>query len=111
MASKTIVTLIDDLDGKTIEDGGGTVTFSFEGVSYQIDLGDKNLTKFRKVIGPYISAATKVRGTASVSPRRTKAPATAYTQNVRSWARSNGYEVSDRGRVPAAVAKAYADSH
>ena len=29
------------------------------------------------------------------------------TQKVREWARANGYEVSDRGRIPASVREAY----
>lgn len=111
MASKTIVTLLDDLDGKEIGEDGGTVTFSFEGVNYQIDLAEKNLTKFRKALTPYIAAATKVRGqtTAARRPRRT--PDTTDPQAVRAWARSHGYEISDRGRVPASVVTAYEAAH
>lgn len=111
MASKKVVTLLDDIDGKEIGDDGGTVTFSFEGVNYQIDLAGKNLTKFRKAMTPYIAAATKAPRptTASRRPRRTAA--TSSPQTIREWARAQGHEVSDRGRVPASVVSAYEDAH
>lgn len=107
MASKTVVTLVDDLDGKVISDDGGTISFSFEGVNYQIDLAEKNLTKFRKALTPYITAATKVRGQGSDNRRSRQKAATNDPSAVREWARTHGHQVSDRGRVPAAVMAAY----
>ena len=111
MASKTLVTLIDDIDGREIDNQGGTVEFSFEGVSYHIDLASKNLQKFRKVIDPYISAATRVGGRTSKGRRSRSAPIATKPQEIREWARSNGWEVSDRGRVPGAILSAYAAAH
>jgi 7-keto-8-aminopelargonate synthetase-like enzyme len=107
MASKTVVTLLDDIDGKEIGDDGGTVTFSFEGVNYQIDLAEKNLSKFRKTMTPYVAAATKVSGQTTSSRRPRRIAASSNPKTIREWARSQGYEVSDRGRVPASVVTAY----
>jgi hypothetical protein len=30
---------------------------------------------------------------------------------IRTWAKENGYEISDRGRVPASIREAYATAH
>jgi hypothetical protein len=50
--------------------------------------------------------ATKPRG----GRARTSA-APVDTAGLRSWARDNGYTVSDRGRVAASIAKAYEAAH
>lgn len=111
MASKTVVTLIDDLDGKEIGGDGGTVAFTFDGVSYQIDLAEKNLAKFRKALDPYVAAATKVHGQSSPNRRPRRSAASNDPQAIREWARSHGHEVSARGRVPASVVTAYEAAH
>ena len=111
MASKTVVTLIDDLDGKEISEDGGTVAFTFDGVSYQIDLAEKNLAKFRKALNPDIAAATKVQGQSNPGRRRLRNAASTDPQQIRAWARSHGHEVSARGRVPASVVTAYEAAH
>lgn len=111
MASKTVVTLIDDLDGKEIRGDGGTVAFTFDGVSYQIDLAEKNLAKFRKALNPYIAAVTKVQGQSNPSRRPRRNAASTDPQQIRAWARSHGHEVSARGRVPASVVTAYEAAH
>lgn len=111
MASKTVVTLIDDLDGKEIGGDGGTVAFTFDGMSYQIDLAEKNLAKFRKALNPYIAAATKVQGQSNPGRRGRRKAASTDPQQIRAWARSHGHEVSARGRVPASVVTAYKAAH
>ena len=109
MASRTVITLIDDLSGKETGDEGRTVAFSLDGVDYRIDLGEKNLIRLEKALHPFISAATRVGGpTRNRTNSTSAAPAAA---NVREWARLNGYEVSDRGRVPSAATAAYNAAH
>jgi hypothetical protein len=105
---ETIVTLSDDLDGSKAD---RTVTFGFEGVSYEIDLSKKNATALGKALAPYVAAARKL-------PARGRRGARAPVRGggsgrrpdlvtVRQWARANGHEISDRGRVPAAILDAY----
>lgn len=107
MVSRTVVTLVDDLDGKEVSDSGRTVGFSFDGVDYQIDLGRKNLDKLEKALGPFIAVATKVSGRRP-SSRSTKTSGPAVdTKAIRRWAKESGYEVSERGRIPAAVVDAW----
>jgi hypothetical protein len=109
---ETIVTVTDDLDGSKAD---RTVSFGFDGVTYEIDLSKKNATALEKVLAPYVAAARKAaptrgrrtgtRSNAGAAGRRPDLAA------VREWARANGYDVSDRGRVPGAVMQAYDGAH
>ncbi len=58
MAKRTIVTLVDDLDGK---EAAETVTFTVDGATYEIDLTERNAAKFRRLLAPYIEAARKAK--------------------------------------------------
>ena len=63
MAQKVTVQLVDDLDDSPITTGEGrTVEFAFDGSSYEIDLSNDNVDKFREAISDYIAAARKVSG-------------------------------------------------
>lgn len=63
MAQKITTTLVDDLNGDTIEDGKGrTVTFGFDGAHYEIDLTDDNADALREAFSDYVAAARKVSG-------------------------------------------------
>lgn len=97
MAQKVEVTLIDDLDGGKADE---TVTFGLDGKQYVIDLSGKNATKLRESFAKYVAVARKER-TAGSAGRGTvrKSPTDVNTSDVREWARSEGYEVSERGRV------------
>ena len=99
VASKTIVILTDDLDGGEAE---RTVTFSIDGSHYEIELNHSNVDKLSGALGPFISAA---RRTAKDS-RRVTAPSSNLA-DVRTWARSQGFQVSDRGRISAEILDAY----
>ena len=111
MAQKVTVTLVDDLDGGTAED---TVEFGIDGVSYEIDLSASNAEKLRASLADYVSHARKAGGRrkAAAPARRASSGGRASVdreQNaaIREWARKNGYNVSDRGRIPAEVLDAY----
>jgi Lsr2 len=101
MAKTTTVTVTDDLDGsKNAEE----VSFSFEGASWTIDLSAKNKAALEKALKPYMDAGAKVGG------RRKSASSKSGRSDladVRAWAKKNGHEVSERGRVPKAVLTAY----
>ena len=105
MASRTITTLTDDIDGG---DADETVTFSFKGTQYEIDLSKKNVDKMVIALQPYTSAARKSGGRRSGSGRTTSSGADKdQLAKIREWARANGHQVSDRGRISAAVQEAY----
>ncbi|WP_347041626.1 histone-like nucleoid-structuring protein Lsr2 [Brachybacterium nesterenkovii] len=107
MARKTFIELIDDIDGSKADE---TVTFSLDGVGYEIDLNSENAQKLRDELGTWISTARRVSG------RRTTRSASSSssseeTARIRAWARENGYQVSDRGRISGEIRKAYQAAH
>lgn len=106
MAQKVNIELIDDLDGAKAAE---TVTFGLDGTHYEIDLSNKNATKLRKVMAEYVNGGRKVRanGTKRSGEKKTPPARQENLAEVRAWATANGYEVNDRGRVPAAVVEAY----
>ncbi|WP_030443548.1 histone-like nucleoid-structuring protein Lsr2 [Actinoplanes subtropicus] len=108
MAKQIITVLTDDLDGG---DADGTIEFGLDGVNYTIDLSEKNAGKLRKALEPYLTVASRVRVSDGRIASRTKAAPTRANRNqnqaIREWASKNGYEVSERGRIPASIVEAF----
>ena len=105
MATRTITILTDDIDGS---DADETVTFTFKGTAYEIDLSKKNLDKMVKALQPYTTAARTTGGRRSGTGRTTRRGADKdQLTKIRQWARANGHQVSDRGRISTAVQEAY----
>lgn len=102
MARKTFVELIDDLDGSRAD---STLQFALEGVEYEIDLSKEHVEELHADFTKWIVAARRVGGRAR---RSSGVPSSAKeTAKIRTWARENGYDVSDRGRISADVREAY----
>jgi hypothetical protein len=95
MAQKVETLLVDDLDGSDAE---STIRFGVDGADYEIDLSASHAQQLRDALAPYISAARR----AGPSPRR-KAARPPDPTEVREWARAQGIDVKDRGRVPAGL--------
>lgn len=113
MAQRTVVQLIDDLTGEETEDVTN-VRFSFGGSDYEIDLNDENYAEFQKVMAPYMEKGRRIKKprSAATGGGRTKAAVrNADTAKIREWAKEQGYDVSERGRVPASIREAYAKAH
>lgn len=111
MAQRTQTVLIDDVDGSAADE---TVSFAIDGSNYEIELSDKNAAKLRDVLATYIAHGRRAGRTPKPAGRPAATTARAdreQTQAIREWARSNGHEVSDRGRIPAAVLDAYNALH
>ena len=112
MARKVQVILTDDVDGDPADE---TVTFALDGTSYEIDLSAKNSKALREAIAVYVGHARRVtkgrRSATSGSGRSAGTTDRAQTQAIRDWARRNGHQVSDRGRIPAAVIEAFSAAH
>ena len=97
MAQRTVTILSDDLDGTEGSDIQ-TVTFGFDGATYEIDLSKKNRDAMEKALTPYLNAARKPAGrrARAASPTRRSSVST----EDRAWLRENGYpEIKDRGRL------------
>lgn len=112
MAQRVEVKLIDDLDGG---DAAETVSFSLDGISYEIDLSDKHAKKLRDEFATWTGHARRSgSGSRSTSRRRSASAGAAKRGDlgaVREWARANGHQVSDRGRISAEVQAAYDKAH
>jgi hypothetical protein len=113
MAQKVTVQLVDDLDGTAAADIT-TVTFGLDGATYEIDLTPNNAAKLRNRLDDFVSAARRTggrvkRGTsrAATSPASNRE----HTKAIRDWARQNGHDLSDRGRIPANVIEAFEAAH
>ncbi|WP_241474353.1 histone-like nucleoid-structuring protein Lsr2 [Mycolicibacterium neoaurum] len=115
MAERVVRQLIDDIDGSEIIDGEGErIDFSLRGVDYRIDLSNANIAKLDKALKPYVDAAAKVRTGGARRVRSTGVKTASSKEQlfaIREWARKNGYEVSDRGRVKAEVIQAFESAH
>jgi hypothetical protein len=103
MATKTAVALEDDLDGGPADE---TVRFAIGGTEYEIDLSKKNAKKFRKGLAPFTEHARKPGRGQRRRPARTSA-AGQRSGDIRAWAKAQGIPVSDRGRIPASIARQY----
>ncbi|SJN38632.1 histone-like nucleoid-structuring protein Lsr2 [Mycetocola reblochoni] len=107
MAQKTIVTLIDDINGESIGEGEGrTVAFAFDGTNYEIDLLDAHVDELSAALQPYIAQARRVTRAGTKSTSRPSA-AKRDLARVREWLRAPGHTVSERGRIPAALLEEY----
>ncbi|QFZ19184.1 histone-like nucleoid-structuring protein Lsr2 [Saccharothrix syringae] len=113
MARQVLVRLVDDLDGSSSEDVA-TVSFGLDGVSYEIDLSAGNARRLHDALAQFIAHADKVgkrsrRGAATTrrGPRRSSETSKA----IREWARRNGHDLADRGRLPAHVVEEFREAH
>jgi hypothetical protein len=104
MAQRIQTLLIDDIDGG---EAAGTVRFGLDGTEYEIDLSAAHSDDLRKALGQYLAHARQAGGTARSAARSRRGSAAVDTAKVREWARGQGIEVKDRGRVPADVVERY----
>jgi hypothetical protein len=103
MATRTTVTLEDDLDGGHAEE---TVRFGLGTVDYEIDLSAANASRLRAQLAPFIERARRHSRGQRARPGRTSA-ARRDSAEVRAWAKEHGIEISERGRIPATVTEQY----
>lgn len=103
MAQRVEVHLVDDIDGKP---GDQTVSFGLDGVNYDIDLSDKNAEKVRAALAPYVAVARRT-GKAPSKGKGKGGNGGPNPRDVRAWAKDQGMDVPDRGRIPAEVTAAY----
>jgi hypothetical protein len=120
MAQKVQVILVDDVDGGEASE---TVSFSLDGVSYEIDVSESNASALRDALAPWVGHARRVGGRSGGSSSgggrakssggsgRSRGNSKFDLTDVRSWARENGFQVSDRGRVSGEVLAAYEKAH
>ncbi len=118
MATQTTTTLVDDIDGTPADD---TYSFGLDGVSYEIDLSEKNAQKLNDSLSAFVAAARRSDGSRRPRGRGRQAkaarpaarviPDREQTTAIRNWARSQGLTVSDRGRLSQSILDAFAAAH
>lgn len=108
MAKRVQVILEDDLDGSPAAE---TVSFGLDGVNYEIDLSEDNAAALRDALANWIGHANRVggrRSTASASGSKGgRSKASRDLGAIREWARKQGHQVSDRGRISEEILAAY----
>jgi hypothetical protein len=107
MAQTIAVTVTCDICGSTRD--AKTRTISLDGQAREIDLCGKDGRALDKVAGKYVPHARRLRRTTgtvrrTVSDRQRSA-------DIRDWARTQGYELSGRGRIPASIEAEYEPAH
>lgn len=111
MAQKTIVELIDDLDG-TPGDDIDNIEFALDGVTYEIDLNERNAANLRDTLAEFIASARRSGGRIRRGAARPAGDkrSSAENQAIREWAQANGHSISERGRIPAAIIESYEEA-
>ena len=110
MAKKEIVQIIDDIDGKVLDEYE-TVRWSLDGKTYEFDTSSKHAQQFRDSLTKYIEVSRATSRSLKRVPVGGAGRSKDQTQAIRQWAQKNGYDVSDRGRIPRAVIEAFETAH
>ena len=113
MATQTVTSLVDDIDGST--EGVVTCAFGLGDSQFEIDLNASHREELEAVLAKFLEAARPAEGTpARRSRQKTKRVERSdreHTQVIRQWAKDNGYEVSERGRIAKSVVEAFEAAH
>ena len=116
MATQTLVVVYSDLSG---DPEATTVKFGLFGTEYEVDLTAGEAEALERLLQPYLSVGRRVggrrnatrgavrAGAASPRPGGAQANTGASSKEIREWARANGHEIPDRGRIPMSVQEAF----
>ncbi|WP_442938277.1 histone-like nucleoid-structuring protein Lsr2 [Nocardioides sp. Root140] len=102
MAQKVNIILVDDIDDSEASE---TLTFGLDGVNYEIDLNEAHAQQLREALATYVGHGRRISGRRKSGS--TVAASGTSAAEVRAWARDNGYDVPERGRIPSDVRAAY----
>jgi hypothetical protein len=114
VAQRVKVMLVCDLHEQETE-GSETIEFAVAGTGYEIDLCEEHARGFREAIAPYVGVARRSGGRSARPARAARRPAGGpdrqRTAEIREWARGQGLDVSERGRIPASLVERYEAAH
>ncbi|MGI9157443.1 MAG: histone-like nucleoid-structuring protein Lsr2 [Marmoricola sp.] len=111
MAQKVNIVLVDDIDQSEADE---TVSFGLDGKDYVIDLNTEHAGALRDALAPYVGHARPAGGGGGrrTGGRKNGSSRTSSSAgDIREWAKANGREVSERGRISSEVREAYAAAH
>lgn len=106
VAKTTIVQTVDDLTGSILEDPV-TVRWSLDGRDYEFDTTEKNAAQFRSLIETYRAVSRPSRVATAQPPRHQKK----NRAGIFDWAREQGFQIGNSGRVPTEVRDAWDRAH
>jgi hypothetical protein len=114
MAQKVQVLLVCDLHDTEVE-GSEAITFGLDGQSYEIDVCADHAAQLRDTFAPFVGAGRRANRPSSTggqrrgrgSSGRRRSGSDDRVGQIREWARSNGHQVSERGRLSASLVEAY----
>jgi len=119
MVTRTEIILYDDLEYYTNQakeiDAQETVKFAFQGAEYEIDLCDKNVGVLAEFLATYMHAGRRINEPKKVTPvpksRKGREATTKRNILIREWAKGEGYNVQNNGRIPTAIIAEYERAH
>ena len=101
------VTLIDDMDGKVLPEGTEPVILSWDGRAVSAYLSEQNRDKVSKYLSKILENAETY---APVKPSSGTGRSRDELAALRAWARHEGYDVGERGRIASDVLTAWDDA-
>ena len=110
MAQKVQVMLLCDLDDGNV-DADETLQFSLGSTAYEVDVCAKHAQQIRDGLQPFIAQARKISAVSAGRRRQRTTGSRQETASIRSWAKDQGIQVNERGRIPASVVKEYEAAH
>lgn len=103
MARREITQYYDDLDQSPLTESElKIVEFSYDGTDYILDLSEDNFRRFEDALNPFVKAAREVKRESTVK---------VDASDVRAWAKKQGMNVSNRGKIPFEIQDAYRQAH
>jgi hypothetical protein len=110
MVQKMITELFDDLDGSPAVE---TVRFGYAGRDYEIDLNEEHAAQLDEALATYVEHARRADGGKPRRGRRVEGERRSPEElrTIRQWAREQGLQVSERGRIAADIVAKYDAAH
>ena len=112
MAERTVITMVDDIDGST--DDVVTCAFGLGDSHFEIDLNAAHREELESVLGKFVAAGRQIRGEKAAGQQRPAKVDRSDQQQahaIRQWAKDNGYDVSERGRISRTLVEAFEAAH
>ena len=123
MASKSVMMRVCDLHHRESTPSVKTVRFTWEGTRHQLDLCSEHVGEVESTVNAWVRATSPSTGSRrqprkaaaargrtakrSTAKRASSSAASNPSRELRTWAKANGFNVSDRGRIPTDVRTAY----
>lgn len=83
-----------------------TVRFGIDGSEYQLETSHESAEELRSLLQKYVEVSRR-----RTTRRSDTARAAVSVADIRAWAVENGWDISERGRVPKVIVDAYHEAH